>query len=293
MGGIFTQPSCGITELAQNAPANWGLDRIDQSNLPLDNVYTTRCDGARVQVYILDTGIRKSHVEFGGRATCGANFVVGEDCRDYDGHGTHVAGTVGGATFGVAKKVDLVDVKIFNRDGVGSLSALLAGIDHVVAQKNKNPSKPMVLNMSLGAVGTSMEIKQAVDEAVAAGIVVVVAAGNRGVDACNYSPAFVPNAITVGATDKQDIRPVWSNFGSCVDIHAPGVLIVSASFLNDNSATILSGTSMSAPHVAGAAALYLQSNPKWTPAQVWNAMRDDATAAVQGTNRLLLQTQFV
>lgn len=283
-------PSCGAIGTQQNSPANWGLDRIDQSSLPLDNVYSSRCDGTLVQVYILDTGIRLTHVEFGGRASCGANFVSGEDCQDYDGHGTHVAGTVGGATYGVAKRANLINVKVFNRDGAGSLSTVLAGIDHVITQKNKNPSKPMVINMSLGAPGTSTEIRNAVDEAVAAGIVVVVAAGNQGVNACNYSPAFVPNAITVGALDQQDVRPTWSNFGSCVDLSAPGVSIVSASFMNDRSATILSGTSMAAPHVAGAAALYLQANPSWTPAQVWRAIRLDATNA--GSN-LLLQTQFI
>jgi subtilisin family serine protease len=289
----LTQPSCGLAEVAQNAPANWGLDRIDQHSLPLDNSYTTRCDGSRVQVYVLDTGIRKSHVEFNGRAICGANYVSGESCQDFDGHGTHVAGTIGGATYGVAKRVEILDVKVFNREGVGALSTVLAGLEYVVSQKRRNPDIPMVVNMSLGSVGTSNEIKNAVDEAVAAGIVVVVAAGNKGMDACNYSPAFVPSAITVGATDRQDARPTWSNFGNCVDLSAPGVQIVSAYFTNDRATASLSGTSMAAPHVAGAAALYLQANPSWTPAQVWQAMRNDASDSVQGTARRMLQTQFI
>lgn len=282
-----------MTQLAQTTPASWGLDRIDQSSLPLDQVYTTRCDGARVEVYVLDTGILKTHVEFGGRARCGANFVVSEDCQDYDGHGTHVAGTVGGATYGVAKGVDLIDVKVFNQNGEGTLSAILAGIEYVLTQKNKNPSKPMVINMSLGSVGTTSALKDAIDEAVAAGIVVVVAAGNRGMDACLYTPAFVPSAITVGASDRSDIRPSWSNFGSCVDLSAPGVQIVSTYIGSDTSTAILSGTSMATPHVAGAAALYLQAHPTWTPAQVWAAMRSDTSDAGQGTVRRILQTQFI
>lgn len=286
------QAACSTVEITQTAPASWGLDRIDQVALPLDDMYTTKCDGTQVQVYILDTGIRKSHDEFqGGRAVCGANFIAGEDCQDYDGHGTHVAGTVGGSTHGVAKSVDLVDVKVFNKEGSGSLSAVLAGIDHVVIQKNKNPSTPMVINMSLGSSGTNVETKESIDEAVAAGIVVVVAAGNRGIDACNYSPAFVPSAITVGASDYTDQRPTWSNFGSCVDVSAPGVKILSSYGSGDSATALLSGTSMAAPHVAGAAALYLQANPSWTPAQVWQAMKNDAIGAIQG--KLLLQTQYI
>ena len=268
----------------QTNPPNWGLDRIDQANLPLNDSYEYTFDGTAVTVYILDTGIRSTHEQFGSRVTCGKNFIDGETCEDSNKHGTHVAGTVGGSTAGVAKNVNLVTVKVFGADGSGSFSTILSAVEFVIAQ---TPGTPRVINMSLGGRGISAEFEEGINEAVAAGIVVVVAAGNEARKACLSTPAFVPSAITVGASDIEDGVAFFSNHGSCVDIFAPGVDIYSAGWLADDQYVFLSGTSMAAPHVAGVAALYLQANPTWTPDQVWNAMRDDAIDAIFFPIRLL------
>lgn len=247
-------------------------------------------------MYIFDTGIRTTHQDFGGRATCGLNLINGEDCEDGFGHGTHVAGTVGGRTFGVAKDVELIAVKVLSSKGEGSLANALNGLEYVRDQKLANPSTPMVINMSL-AGEFSEAFNEALDATVADGIIVVVAAGNFFRSACRYSPAAATSVISVGATAKYDFMGLFSNYGKCVDIFAPGTRILSAGHSDDEATEKKSGTSMACPHVAGAAALYLQAHPDWTPAQVWNAMENHAVKSVKayllslaGTPRLLLQT---
>ena len=251
----------------------WGLDRIDQVALPLSKTYTYR-SASNVTAYVLDTGVRISHSEFGGRASNGWDFIdkdsVAQDCH---GHGTHVAGTVGGRTYGVAKDVKVVAVRVLDCQGSGSYSAIIAGVDWVTA----HAAKPAVVNMSIGGP-VSSALNAAVTKSIAAGVTYAVAAGNDNRNACGYSPAAVPNAITVGATDSLDARASFSNYGKCLDIFAPGVKITSASSATDTGTAMMSGTSMAAPHVAGAAALVLGANPAYTPAQVLTALTTNATA---------------
>ena len=264
-----------MVEANANQPSpTWGIDRIDQRNLPLDSNYHTDFDGSGVTAFVIDTGVLNTHNEFGGRASSGYDFVDNDyDATDCNGHGTHVAGTVGGATYGVAKNVNLVGVRVLNCSGSGSNSGVIAGINWV---KN-NASGPAVANMSLGG-GASQATDDAVNAAVAAGVTFVVAAGNDNSSACNYSPARAVNAITVGSTTSNDSRSSFSNFGTCLDIYAPGSSITSA-WYNSNSATnTISGTSMAAPHVAGVAALYLDENPNLSPAQVTNLLTTRATS---------------
>jgi subtilisin family serine protease len=244
----------------------WGLDRLDQVFSPMNDAYYYQHTGSNVHAYVLDTGIRTTHTEFGGRASHGWDFVgddaVADDC---DGHGTHVAGTIGGRFYGVAKEVKLVAVKVLDCEGNGDTAGLIAAIEWVTA----HAVKPAVVNMSLGSE-TSAAVDAAVAASIASGITYAVAAGNNSADACGYSPAGVPGAITVGATDELDFRLEDSNYGGCVDLHAPGHHILSAGIGDDTGSDRRTGTSTASPHAAGAAALALASNPGWTPAQVHN-----------------------
>ncbi|MGW5396455.1 S8 family serine peptidase [Streptomyces sp. NPDC003952] len=279
------------------AAAPWALDRLDQGELPLDGSYTYPVKAEGVTAYIVDTGINTLHQEFGGRARWGANAVFMEGATDCNGHGTHVAGTVGGATYGVAKGVSLVAVKVADCRGDATLSAITRGLDWMVKDALKSPATPAVANMSLGG-GYSFALNRAVTRAIASGITVAVAAGNSGENACTGSPAGVPQALTVGATDALDQRPAFSNYGACVDLSAPGVAVTSAWKGSATATARASGTSMAAPHVAGAAALVLArglaaGGPRQTPAQVADVLvrdsvRDRITALPAGTpNRLL------
>jgi subtilisin family serine protease len=284
----------GIASIdATQSNATWGLDRIDQRNLPLSGTYTYDGTGAGVHAYIVDTGVLLNHSQFTGRMGNGYDAVTsGGNASDCNGHGTHVAGTVGGTTYGVAKGVTIHPVRVLPCSGSGPNSALIAGMDWVAA----NHVKPAVINMSV-----SGDVAQSVDDAtsriIARGITMVVAAGNNGGDACQRSPARVPAAITVGSTNKQDGRSIFnngsSNYGSCLDLFAPGSSITSAWHTGTTTANTTSGTSMAAPHVAGAAALYLAGNPSATPAQVTAAILAATTpnkvtdARTGSPNRLL------
>jgi len=256
-------------------PAPWGLDRIDQQSPRLSGAYTAGSASA-VTTYVIDTGIRISHRDFGGRASYGWDFVDHDpDAGDCNGHGTHVAGIIGGTEYGVAKDVRLVAVRALDCSGTGSYSAIIAAVDWVTT----HAAKPAVANMSVEAP-KSTALNDAVTRSIAAGVTYAVAAGNEKKDACPFSPAGSPNAITVGATDQFDKRAPFSNFGRCVDLFAPGVDIISDYYTSDTAAAMMSGTSMATPHVAGAAALVLAAHPAWTPAQVAAALVDKAPANV-------------
>ncbi|MGI2974927.1 S8 family peptidase [Vibrio alginolyticus] len=257
---------------ANQTNAIWGLDRIDQRNLPLDNNYSANFDGTGVTAYVIDTGVNNAHVEFGGRSVSGYDFVDNDaDASDCNGHGTHVAGTIGGSLYGVAKNVNLVGVRVLSCTGSGSTSGVIAGVDWVAA----NASGPSVANMSLGG-GQSVALDSAVQSAVQSGVSFMLAAGNSNADACNYSPARVASGVTVGSTTSTDARSSFSNWGSCVDIFAPGSQIKSAWY--DGGYKTISGTSMATPHVAGVAALYLQENRSLSPSQVESLLVSRATS---------------
>ncbi|WP_228639796.1 S8 family peptidase [Microtetraspora sp. AC03309] len=253
--------------------ATWGLDRIDQPALPLSGTYTYPTTASNVHAYIIDTGILTTHSDFGGRASSGHDFVDNDtDATDCHGHGTHVAGTIGGNTYGVAKGVKLVGVRVLDCSGNGAVSSVIAGVDWVTS----NAIKPAVANMSLGG-GSSSALDSAVSRSIASGVTYGVAAGNDGTDACSGSPSRLPEAITVGATSSTDGRPSWSNYGSCLDVFAPGESITSDWYTGGTATNTISGTSMATPHVVGTAALILGLTPGATPAQVAAAIVSQAT----------------
>jgi serine protease len=271
--------------------ATWGIDRVDQRNLPLSGTYTYNTTASNVNAYIIDTGIDMDHSEFGNRASSGIDTVDNDyNAEDCQGHGTHVAGTVGGSTYGIAKGANLIGVRVLGCNGSGSNSGVIAGMDWVA----DNHSKPAVANMSLGG-GASSASDQAVARLTQAGVTTVVAAGNDNSNACNYSPARAPSAITVGSTTSNDSRSSFSNYGNCLDIYAPGSSIRAARL--GGGSTTLSGTSMASPHVAGVAALYLAANPNASVNQVTNAITSAATPnkvsdAKSGSPNLLLYSLF-
>lgn len=293
-GVVFVEPDQVVSITATQSPApSWGLDRIDERSLPLDNSYTYAVTGQGVRFYGLDTGIRTSHADFTGRTAAGFSVYSG-GTADCNGHGTHTASTAAGTTYGVAKGMTVIPVRILNCSGFGTIAGVIAGVDWVT----QNAIQPAVANMSLSA-GASSSLDAAVSNSIAAGIVYAAAAGNdNGANACSLSPARVAAVLTVGATDVNDTRSGFSNVGSCLDLFAPGTGIIAAWYSSNTAAASLNGTSMSAPHVAGAAGLYLQANPTASPAQVATALVNNATTGVvanagSGSPNRLLYMGFI
>lgn len=286
-GVVAVEPDQVVRATSTQRNPTWGLDRIDQRNLPLNSAYMVSSKGAGVTAYVIDTGIYFANRDFGGRAVKGVDLVDGGAADDCNGHGTHVAGTIGGATYGVAKAVKLVAVRVLDCQGSGSDSTVIAGVDWMT--RHHVPGKPAVANLSLGG-GPSTALDNAIRGAIAHGISVSVAAGNDGQallgdltggnNACNASPSRVAEAITVGATDSGDARAPYSDVGKCIALFAPGTSITSDWIGSPSATNTISGTSMATPHVTGAVALYLSGAPKATPAQVQNRIVGSATVGV-------------
>ena len=290
------EPDGIATIVTTEIGATWGLDRVDQRSSTLNGTYNYTHTGTGVHAYIIDTGILFSHSEFGGRAVSGYDAVDGGTADDCNGHGTHVSGTVGGATYGIAKSVQLVGVRVLDCNGSGTWSGVIAGIDWVTG----NHVAPAVANMSLGGSANS-SVDNAVRNMIASGVATAIAAGNGNFvgiaqDACKSTPARVAEAMTIGATDKNDRKASWSNYGNCVDWFAPGVGITSAWNTSNIATNTISGTSMATPHTTGVAALYLQANPSATPAQVRDALYANTTQHVVSSsktaNNNLLYTNY-
>lgn len=262
----------------QTPTPSWGLDRIDQRALPLNNSFTASAYGAGVDVYVVDTGVSTTHTDFSGRLRSGFSAINdGRGSNDCNGHGTHVAGTSAGTTYGIAKAATLVPVRVLDCNGSGTTSGVIAGLDWIIADHASG--KPAVANMSLGG-GASLALDTAVQNAINDGVVMAVAAGNSTADACTSSPARAVNAITVGATTSTDSRASYSNFGTCLDIFAPGSGITSAWIGGTSATNSISGTSMASPHVAGVAAVLLDRYPTSTPADITSMLRSSATPNV-------------
>jgi serine protease len=289
----YVEQDSVMTIVASQPNATWGLDRIDQRDFPLNQTYNYDTNAVNVDVYIIDTGIRGSHVEFGGRVTNGYTAIADDNgTNDCNGHGTHVAATVGGAIYGVAKSVELHPVRVLGCNGSGSTAGVIAGVDWVA----NNHATPAVANMSLGG-GASTALDDAVRAAIASGVTFAIAAGNSNANACNSSPARVEQALTVGSTTNTDARSSFSNFGVCLDLFAPGSSITSAWNTSDTATNTISGTSMATPHVAGVAALYLATNPSASPSAVRTALVNNATPAKvtgagSGSPNLLVYSRF-
>ncbi|HSV89076.1 MAG TPA: S8 family peptidase [Bacteroidales bacterium] len=274
----YIEPNQRVS-ISMQTNATWGIDRVDQRNLPLNRTYTWDGTGSGVWVYVFDTGIRYNHVEFGGRASFGFD-AFGGNGSDGNGHGTHVAGTIGGTTFGVAKNARLVSIRVLNNAGSGTLSGIIAGMDWVAA----NRRLPAVANMSLGS-SASTSLDAAVTRLFNAGVPVIVAAGNSNLDACGFSPARAAWAFTVASTTSTDARSSFSNFGNCVNLFAPGSSITAAWHTSNTAINTISGTSMASPHVAGAAAIFLGNNISATPLQVYNFLLNNSTRGIVTNSR--------
>jgi subtilisin family serine protease len=291
---VRVEPDGIATIVTTQTNATWGLDRVDQRARSLSGTYSYTNTGAGVRAYIIDTGIRFNHGEFGGRASSGYDAVDGGTADDCNGHGTHVSGTVGGSTYGVAKSVSLVAVRVLNCSGSGTWSGVIAGMDWVTAEHATGA--PAVANMSLGG-GANASVDDAVRRMIGDGVATAIAAGNgnaggRAQDACKYSPARVATAMTIGATNQSDVKTSWSNYGTCIDWFAPGVSITSAWYTGNAATNTISGTSMASPHTAGVAALYLQGNPGASPAAVRTGLyakttKDIVTSSSTANNDLL------